>query len=108
MVQGDKKAVGCPVETTLRIIGGKWKVLVIHSLLDGTKRFSEVHRALSSISPRTLSKQLRELEADGVINRKMYEQIPPKVEYTLTVLGRKLEPVLQEMHDWGETVEIKQ
>ena len=97
-----KKAVGCPVETTLRVIGGRWKVLVLHHLLDQTKRFAELHRALSGISHRTLTKQLRELEADGIIVRKVYAQIPPKVEYSITPLGRKLSPVLYAMHDWGE------
>ncbi|MBI1824990.1 MAG: helix-turn-helix transcriptional regulator [Planctomycetes bacterium] len=96
-----KKAVGCPVETTIRVIGGRWKVLVLHHLLDGTKRFAELHRALTGISHRTLTKQLRELESDGIISRKVYPQIPPKVEYSITPLGKKLSPVLFAMHDWG-------
>jgi DNA-binding HxlR family transcriptional regulator len=100
-VAGSKKNVCCPVETTLRVIGGRWKVLVLHHLMDGTKRFAELHRALSGISHRTLTKQLRELEADGIISRKMYPQVPPKVEYSITPLGRKLAPVLYAMHDWG-------
>ena len=99
------KSVSCPVEATLRVIDGRWKVLVIHHLLDGTKRFSELHRALPGISHRTLSKQLRELEADGIIDRKMYPQIPPKVEYSLTASGRTLRPVLLAMHEWGEAFE---
>jgi len=99
------KSVSCPVETTLGIIGGKWKVLVIHNLLEGTRRFSELHRALPSISHRTLTKQLRELEADCVISRKVYQQVPPKVEYSLTEIGRKLKPVLMGMHKWGEMIE---
>ena len=96
-----KKAVSCPVETTLRIIGSRWKVLVIHHLLDGSKRFGELNRALKGVSARTLTKQLRELEADGVIDRKIHQQIPPKVEYSLTTAGRKLKPILLAMHDWG-------
>jgi len=99
------KSVNCPVETTLGIIGGKWKVLVIHNLLEGTRRLSELHRASPSISHRTLTKQRRELEAGGVISRKVYQQVPPKVEYSLTDTGRMLEPVLMEMHRWGEMVE---
>ena len=98
----NKKAVGCPVETTLRVIGGRWKVLVLHYLLDETKRFAALHRALAGISHRTLTKQLRELESDGIIFRKVYPQIPPKVEYSITPLGKKLSPVLYAMHDWGE------
>lgn len=97
-----KKGVSCPVEATLRAIGGRWKVLILHHLLDGTKRFGELTRALKGVSARTLTKQLRELEACGVINRKVYPQIPPMVEYSLTTVGKQLEPVLMAMHDWGE------
>ncbi|MBL8877920.1 MAG: helix-turn-helix transcriptional regulator [Phycisphaerales bacterium] len=98
-----KKEVGCPVETTLRVIAGRWKVMVLHYLLPGTKRFNELHRALRGVSHRTLAQQLRELEHDGIVRRKVYPQIPPKVEYSLTALGRTLEPVLSAMHRWGET-----
>lgn len=97
-----KKAVGCPVEATLGVIGGRWKVLALHHLLDGTKRFSELNRELDGISHRTLTKQLRELEAHGVVHRTVYREIPPKVEYSLTPLGKSLEPVLLAMHAWGE------
>lgn len=100
-----KKAVSCPVEITLRVIGGRWKVLVIHHLLDGVKRFGALSRALEGVSARTLTKQLRELEADGVINRKVYQQIPPMVEYSLTPVGEQLEPILSAMHVWGEQFE---
>lgn len=98
-----RKAVSCPVETTLEVIGGRWKVLVLHHLREGTLRFGEIHRRLSGISHRTLSKQLRELEAAGIVERHVYGEIPPKVEYSLTPLGRSLEPVLVAMHHWGET-----
>ena len=98
-----KKSVSCAVETTLAVIGGKWKVLVIYYLREGTKRFNELHRSLTGISHRTLVKQLRELERDGIITRKIYQQIPPKVEYSLTKKGRGLEPVLAAMHSWGES-----
>jgi len=97
-----KKEVGCPVESTLRVVGGRWKVLVLYHLFEGTMRFGELSRALKGISARTLTKQLRELEADGVLDRKVYQQIPPMVEYSLTAKGRELEPVLLAMHAWGE------
>jgi len=98
-------AVSCPVESTLEVIGGRWKVLIIHFLLAGPTRFGELARSLGSISARTLSKQLRELEADGVVNRKDFGEIPPKVEYSLTPLGKTLEPVLLAMEAWGVAVE---
>ena len=97
-----KKSVSCPVETTLAAIGGQWKVLVLHQLMSGTKRFGEITRGLRGISARTLTKQLRELEADGIIRREVFPQIPPKVEYSLTPDGKKLKPVLYAMHVWGE------
>lgn len=100
-----KKAVGCPVETTLRVIGGRWKVLVIHRLLEGPRRFGELNRALAGVSARTLAKQLRELEADGVVDRAVLRAVPPMVEYSLTAEGRKLTPILMAMHEWGEAYE---
>jgi DNA-binding HxlR family transcriptional regulator len=103
--QNSKKSVGCPVETTLRVIGGQWKVLVLHYLMDGPTRFGDLKRALRGISPRTLTKQLRELESDGVIHREVYPQIPPKVEYSLTSSGKQLKTVLLAMHRWGEEFE---
>ena len=103
--KNSRKEVSCHVESTLRVIGGQWKVLVLYHLLEGTKRFSELTRLLQGVSARTLSKQLRELEADGIVNRRVYPQIPPKVEYSLTASGRKLKPVLMAMHKWGEQFE---
>lgn len=102
--QGQQTA-GCPVETTLKVIGGRWKVLIIHYLLQDTMRFGELTRALGGISARTLSRQLRELEADGVIDRKDFGEIPPRVEYSLTALGKTLDPVLLSMEAWGVAVE---
>ncbi|MBX3423946.1 MAG: helix-turn-helix transcriptional regulator [Pirellulaceae bacterium] len=96
-----RETATCPVETTLKIIGGRWKVLIIHFLIDGKQRFGELARSLGSISARTLSKQLRELEEDGVIDRQDFREIPPKVEYALTPLGKSLEPVLRAMESWG-------
>jgi DNA-binding HxlR family transcriptional regulator len=97
-----KKSVSCLVETTLAVIGGRWKVLILQQLLGGVKRFNELHRALSGITHKTLSQQLREMEADGLVLRKVYPQIPPKVEYSLAPLGRTMKPVLDAMHHWAE------
>lgn len=91
----------CPVEATISVIGGKWKTLVIHHLLDGTKRFNELKRLLPNVSQRMLTSQLRELEAIGIVRREIYPQVPPKVEYSLTKKGKTLEPVLWKMHEWG-------
>ena len=102
MPRRGKKSITCTVETTLRVIGGRWKVLVLRHLLAGTQRFNALQRQLTGISPRTLAKQLRELEADGIVQRRIYGEVPPKVEYSLTVVGRSLEPVLQAMHAWGD------
>lgn len=101
-MKSGRKAVACPVETTLRVIEGRWKVMILHYLLPGTKRFNELHRLLKGVSHRTLAQQLRELERDGIVRRKVYPQIPPKVEYSLTKLGMSLEPILSAMHAWGE------
>ncbi|WP_409509469.1 winged helix-turn-helix transcriptional regulator [Bacillus spizizenii] len=93
---------GCPVETTLDIIGGKWKGILLYHLIDGKKRFNEFRRLYPKITQRMLTLQLRELERDGVIHREVYKQVPPKVEYSLTEFGRTLEPVILHMKDWGE------
>lgn len=97
-----KKEISCPVEITLNLISGRWKVLIIHQLLDGTKRFNQLQRNLRGISQRTLTKQLRELEAHGLIIRKDYNEIPPRVEYALSSLGLSLKNILLAMHEWGE------
>src|SRR5262245_59229589 len=97
-----KKSVSCLVETTLAVIGGRWKVLILQQLFEGVKRFNELRRALAGITHKTLTQQLRELEADIIISRKVYPQIPPKVEYSLTSLGKTLRPVLNAMHHWAE------
>ncbi|MGH7998818.1 MAG: winged helix-turn-helix transcriptional regulator [Brasilonema sp.] len=91
----------CEVETTLKVIGGRWKVLIIRELMDGIKRFGELQRALDGITQKMLTQQLREMEEDGIIHRKVYPQIPPKVEYSLTPLGESLQPILFAMHEWG-------
>lgn len=91
----------CAVETTLGIIGGRWKVLILRELLDGGKRFNQLHRSLHGITQKMLTQQLRELEEAGIIHREVYLQVPPKVEYSLTEMGQTLKPVLAAMHDWG-------
>ncbi|WP_218093212.1 winged helix-turn-helix transcriptional regulator [Paenibacillus solanacearum] len=96
-------AEGCPVEFTLDLIGGKWKGIVLYHLIDGTKRFNEFRRICPSMTQRMLTLQLRELETDGLIHREVYRQVPPKVEYSLTPLGRTLVPLILQMKAWGET-----
>jgi len=91
-----------PVQTTLDVIGGKWKPLILWHLGEKTLRFSELNRSITGITQKMLTQQLRELENDGLITRKIYPQIPPKVEYSMTAYGKTLEPVLQSMCNWGE------
>lgn len=95
--------VACSVEIALDIIGGKWKGVVLYHLLKGTKRFSELRKLIPSVSQRMLTKQLRELESYRLVKRTVYPVVPPKVEYTLTELGRTLEPVLSSLKSWGES-----
>lgn len=87
--------------TTLEVIGGRWKGLILYHLLEETKRFGELRRLVPEASQRMLTMQLRELEDDGVIHREVFKQVPPKVEYSLTEFGRSLEPTLRTMSDWG-------
>lgn len=97
-------SLGCSsVKTTLDVIGGKWKSLIMFMLTRETMRFSELQRSIDGITQKMLTQQLRELEADGLVNRKVYPQVPPKVEYSLTDYGRTLLPVLETMHKWGSS-----
>lgn len=91
----------CPVEATLEVIGGRWKVLILRELLVGVRRFNELHRSLQGITQKMLTQQLREMEEDGLVHREVYLQVPPKVEYSLTPLGQSLQPILEVMHQWG-------
>lgn len=97
----------CPVETTLLLISDKWKVLILRDLLQGTKRFSELKKSLGQVSQKVLTSQLRQMEANGLISRTVYAQVPPRVEYSLTELGRSLKPVLDAMVCWGEYYQQK-
>lgn len=92
---------GCPVEATLELIGGKWKGLSIYHLMDGPVRFSDLKRRLGDVTQRTLTKQLRELEADGLVRREIYPVVPPKVEYSLTEKGESLRAIVMALRDWG-------
>ena len=92
----------CGVEKTLRIIGSKWTMLLLHKLFEGKMRFGELERSLSGISPKTLSLRLQELEKEGIINKKVFAQVPLRVEYTLTPKGKSLGEIFKKMAEWGE------
>ena len=94
---------GCPVEAALEVIGGKWKGVTLFHLLDGVKRFNDLQRDVGNVTHRMLTKQLRELEDAGLVNREVYPVVPPKVEYSLTKKGETLRPILNALKDWGET-----
>jgi DNA-binding HxlR family transcriptional regulator len=96
-----RKGLKCPAELTLDVIEGRWKVLILWQLFQGARRFSELFRAVDGITQKMLTQQLRELEKDGIVHRKVYPQIPPKVEYSLTSLGESLRPVVDAMCEWG-------
>ena len=93
---------GCAVEATLAVVGGRWKPVLLFHLLEGRKRFSDLCRVVPNATQRMITLQLRELEADGIVNRDVFAQVPPRVEYELTALGASLEPLLLQMRDWGE------
>ncbi|MDH4989137.1 helix-turn-helix domain-containing protein [Aminobacter anthyllidis] len=93
---------GCAVEAAIGLIDGKWKSIILFHLLSGTLRFSEIRRHIAGVTPRMLTNQLRELEEDGLITRKVYAQVPPKVEYSLSPLGRSMEPILLALKEWGD------
>lgn len=97
-----KELPACPVETTLTLIGDKWKVLILRDLLTGTKQFGELKKSIGNVSQKVLTAQLRAMEENGLLTRTVYAEVPPRVEYTLTDLGRSLKPILDAMWNWGE------
>lgn len=97
-----KELPACPVETTLTLIGDKWKVLILRDLLPGTKRFGELKKSIGKVSQKVLTAQLRDMEQNGLVHRKVYPEVPPRVEYSLTPLGMSLKPILDAMWNWGE------
>jgi DNA-binding HxlR family transcriptional regulator len=97
-----KDLPACPVETTLMLIGDKWKVLILRDLLPGTKRFGELKKSIGSVSQKVLTAQLRAMEESGLLTRTVYAEVPPRVEYTLTDMGKSLKPILDAMGDWGQ------
>ena len=97
-----KELPACPVETTLSLIGDKWKVLILRDLMPGTKRFGELKKSIGTVTQKVLTAQLRQMEASGLLTRTVYAEVPPRVEYTLTDLGRSLRPVLDAMEAWGK------
>ena len=97
----------CPVETTLTLISDKWKVLILRDLMPGTKRFGELKRSIGHVTQKVLTAQLREMEATGLLTRRVFAEVPPHVEYTLTDLGYSLKPVLDVMWNWGEAYKAK-
>ncbi|AVK51210.1 MULTISPECIES: winged helix-turn-helix transcriptional regulator [Clostridium] len=102
-----KELPSCSVETTLSLIGGKWKVLILRDLINGTKRFGELKKSINSISQKVLTQQLREMEEDGLVERTVYAEVPPRVEYSLTEDGISLKPVLNSMLAWGNQYKQK-
>ena len=103
-----KKLPACPVEITMDLIGDKWKVLIIRDLLTGTKRFGELKKSLNGITQKVLTNNLRQMEASGLVNRKVYAEVPPRVEYSLTETGWSLKPILDSMVVWGNSYREKQ
>ncbi len=98
----------CPVETTLMLIGDKWKVLILRDLRTGTKRFGELKRSIGGISQKVLTSNLRDMEDSGLLTREVFAEVPPRVEYTLTDLGKSMSPILDAMEDWGRNFKEQQ
>ncbi len=101
------KLPACPVETTLMLIGDKWKVLILRELMNGTRRFGELKRSIGAVSQKVLTAQLRDMEDKGLLTRHVYAEVPPRVEYTLTDTGYSLKPILDSMVAWGSDYQKK-
>lgn len=97
----------CPVETTLLLIGDKWKVLILRDLMGGTRRFGELKKSIGNVSQKVLTAQLRDMEAKSLVSRKVYPEVPPRVEYSLTETGLSLQPILEVMTAWGTAYQQK-
>ena len=108
MAFAEKELPACPMETTLTLIGDKWKVLILRDLLPGTKRFGELRKSIGTVSQKVLTTQLRQMENSGLVVRTVYAEVPPRVEYTLTELGYSLKPVLDAMVTWGTEYKARQ
>ena len=106
-MEAAKELPACPVETTLMLIGDKWKILILRDLLTGTKRFGELKKSIGHVSQKVLTAQLRDMEANGLVHRKVYAEVPPRVEYSLTELGQSLKPITDAMGAWGEEYQTK-
>ncbi len=106
-MQQNKELPACPVETTLMLIGDKWKVLILRDLMPGTKRFGELKKSIGSVSQKVLTAQLRDMEEKALVSRKVYAEVPPRVEYSLTELGKSLCPVLDALREWGENYKAR-
>ena len=97
----------CPVEMTLQLIGDKWKILILRDLLTGTKRFGELKKSVTGITQKVLTSNLRSMESSGLLTRKVFPEVPPRVEYTLTDIGYSLQPILDSMYSWGDDYKRK-
>ena len=106
-MEAAKELPACPVETTLMLISDKWKVLILRDLMPGTRRFGELKKSIGTVSQKVLTAQLRDMEAKGLVPRRVYAEVPPRVEYSLTDLGRSLKPILDAMWSWGEEYKAK-
>lgn len=103
----EKNLPVCPVETTLMLISDRWKVLIIRELLDGTKRFGEIKKSIGNVTQKVLTANLRSMEDSGLLTRKVYAEVPPRVEYTLSETGYSLKPILDAMVAWGTEYKLK-
>lgn len=101
-MQAASKMPKCPVKTTLSLIGDKWKVLILRDLMPGARRFGELQRSVGNVSQKVLTAQLRDMEASGLVSRRVYAEVPLRVDYSLTELGKSLKPILDAMNEWGE------